>query len=235
VALGDGDHAEQVLPREDGTARVGRIVHHDCLRPVVDERLHLLKVGLPALLGQQVVLADRATLRLGEHLVEREARLGHEQVVALVDQPVDRDLERTRAARRDQNVRRQVRAVLRREALGDRGTRGVEAGGGTVAVILGLADESNHRFIEHLGRVQIPERGRVAQGERDHRLARDGLVLLRSDLLHDRADRVRCALRLKAHFDVPRLCTLDVTARIALITRRRTDGLGDVRLSAAAE
>eukprot|EP00966_Prymnesium_polylepis_P289624 6689901-Prymnesium_polylepis.1 len=53
VALGDGDEADEVLPRVDRPARVGRVVDHDRARALVDQTLQMRRVRLPVALGQQ--------------------------------------------------------------------------------------------------------------------------------------------------------------------------------------
>mmetsp|Transcript_36985 Transcript_36985/g.119715 ORF Transcript_36985/g.119715 Transcript_36985/m.119715 type:complete len:252 (-) Transcript_36985:63-818(-) len=208
VARGNVDEAEQVLLGEDGAARVGRVVDDQGLGARVDKALELREVRLPPLARQQVVLLDAGTLRLGEDLVEREARLRHQQVVALVHDAVDRNLERSRAAARDDDVRGLVDAVRRREALGDGCARVLGARGVAVSVVLRPADERDHRLTEHLRRLEVAKCGGITEREWDHRLSLDRLALLRGDLLHDGADRIRSSLRLDRHGHVPRLGVL---------------------------
>ena len=221
----DVEQSLEVLAREHRSARVGWVVDHERLGPCVDESLKLLEVRLPPLLGQKIVLAHARALRLGEDLVEREARPRNQQVVALVEHPVDRDLERARAAARNDHVLRLVHACAGRETLGDGGARGIEAGRCAVTIELALADERDHRLVEHLGRLQVAERCRVTQRKGDDGLARNGIPLLRRDLLHNFSDRVGCALCLDGHGHVPDLGPLG-------LQRARSHHLRDVRLGA---
>ena len=57
VHLGHGQDLFEVGRREDAAARVRGRVDDDGGRFLVDERLHVLEVNLPVVVGQQVVFA----------------------------------------------------------------------------------------------------------------------------------------------------------------------------------
>ena len=112
MPLRNGDERMQVALRVDGAAGVGGVVDHNGSRAVIHKRLQLRGVRLPILFGQQVIKLDPSADGLCQHLVERKAGPGHEQVVAFVEHACDRYLQRARASARDHDVVHRVCTIL---------------------------------------------------------------------------------------------------------------------------
>ena len=107
VLAGDVGDLLEVLARRDAAGRVGRRVDDDELGPRRDQRRQLVRVE-----AEVVLLADRAGDGLaadeaGHRLVDREARVRVDDLVALVDEGQDREEhDRLAAGDHDHAVRR---------------------------------------------------------------------------------------------------------------------------------
>ena len=104
VPLGDRHKVDNVRPREDRSAGIGGIVVDDGAGTVVNLRLQVLQVNLPAALRQEVVVADFNAQQGGQRFVEGKAGARDEDVAAGAGQHGQRQIECVRAARGDDNV-----------------------------------------------------------------------------------------------------------------------------------
>ena len=200
VLLRDGQNVLHVLDAEHRATGVAGRVDDDGGSVLIDHRLHMVEVGLPVLVGQEVVLPGLDLLAGGERHVEREAGPGHQDVLPGVRQGGDGDVEGAGAARAEDHV------ICGDLGAGDahivsHGLARVHKPGAGAVTVPEAANQRVPDRLHHLGgRVEVLVDGRIAESQRDHLL-----VWVRGEhhRLHDVSDRVEGVLGHNRCIDLP--------------------------------
>ena len=168
-----------------GARRVVRIDHDEHARLRRDQAAKVVEVRQPVASGIRAVVPGLGP-HLGQHGgIERVGRRGHEHLLALADQRIQREIDGFRRARRDQHAIRRNRHAAVAVIGGDRFARGRNPRRRQISVVP-VPDRRYHRLHEMRGRLE-PEGHRVADVEVADARATS---LDRLGFRHDVADRI---------------------------------------------
>lgn len=179
-----------MLLGEDGSSRVGWVVHDDRLGPLIDQRLHVLQVHHRASLHVQAISSVLDAVRAAEGHIQRKAGGGDQDVITGISDCLDGQLKGVRGSRCEDDVVSGERGVLVRVSLDDGLSCLQESDARAVPVVLvggGRLDEGSGGHFA--GRQLAGERG-IAEVELDKGLLGIGRNGESVDNLADRVDGV---------------------------------------------